>query len=247
MSLLSTINGPHDVRKLAPEQLAGLAAEIRDFLVQAVARTGGHLGPNLGAVELTIAIHRVFDSPLRPHRLGHRPPGVRAQDPYRAGRTASTGCASAAGCPATRAGPSPSTTSSRTRTPPRRSPTPTGWPRAYALRGENRAVVAVVGDGALTGGMCWEALNNIAAAKDRPVVIVVNDNGRSYAPTIGGLADHLASLRLAPEYEQVLDVVKQVLGRTPLVGTADATRRCTGSRRASRTSSSRRACSRTSA
>jgi 1-deoxy-D-xylulose-5-phosphate synthase len=93
-----------------------------------------------------------------------------------------------------------------------------GLARAYALRGENRAVVAVVGDGALTGGMCWEALNNIAAAKERPVIVVVNDNGRSYAPTIGGLADHLASLRLAPEYEQVLDVVKQVLGRTPLVG-----------------------------
>ncbi len=92
-----------------------------------------------------------------------------------------------------------------------------GLARAYALRGESRSVVAVVGDGALTGGMCWEAMNNIAAA-DRPVIIVVNDNGRSYAPTIGGLADHLASLRLAPEYEQVLDVVKQVLGRTPLVG-----------------------------
>jgi 1-deoxy-D-xylulose-5-phosphate synthase len=92
-----------------------------------------------------------------------------------------------------------------------------GLSRAYALRGEDRHVVAVVGDGALTGGMCWEAINNIAAG-DRKVVIVVNDNGRSYAPTIGGLADHLAALRLAPEYEQVLDVVKQVLGRTPLVG-----------------------------
>jgi 1-deoxy-D-xylulose-5-phosphate synthase len=92
-----------------------------------------------------------------------------------------------------------------------------GLSRAYALRGEDRHVVAVVGDGALTGGMCWEAINNIAAG-DRRVVIIVNDNGRSYAPTIGGLADHLAALRLAPEYEQVLDVVKQVLGRTPLVG-----------------------------
>jgi 1-deoxy-D-xylulose-5-phosphate synthase len=95
-----------------------------------------------------------------------------------------------------------------------------GLAKAFALRGESdRAVVAVVGDGALTGGMCWEALNNIAAAPDRPVVIVVNDNGRSYAPTVGGLAQHLAALRLSPSYEQVLDLVKSSLVRTPVVGT----------------------------
>src|SRR5687767_6564190 len=92
-----------------------------------------------------------------------------------------------------------------------------GMAKAYALRGEDRAVVAVVGDGALTGGMCWEALNNIATAGN-PLVIVVNDNGRSYAPTIGGLADHLAALRLNPGYEKVLDLVKDALGSTPLVG-----------------------------
>ena len=92
-----------------------------------------------------------------------------------------------------------------------------GMAKAFALRGEKRHVVAVVGDGALTGGMCWEALNNIAAAKN-PLVIVVNDNGRSYAPTIGGLADHLATLRLNPGYEKVLDLVKDSLAKTPLVG-----------------------------
>ena len=92
-----------------------------------------------------------------------------------------------------------------------------GLAKAFALRGEDRHVVAVVGDGALTGGMCWEALNNIAAAKNR-LVIVVNDNGRSYAPTIGGLADHLSTLRLNPGYEKVLDLVKDALGTTPLVG-----------------------------
>jgi 1-deoxy-D-xylulose-5-phosphate synthase len=92
-----------------------------------------------------------------------------------------------------------------------------GLAKAFALRGERRHVVAVVGDGALTGGMCWEALNNIAATSN-PLVIVVNDNGRSYAPTIGGLADHLATLRLNPGYEKVLDLVKESLARTPLVG-----------------------------
>src|SRR4051812_27670673 len=92
-----------------------------------------------------------------------------------------------------------------------------GLAKAYALKGEQRHVVAVVGDGALTGGMSWEALNNIAGG-ERPVVIVVNDNGRSYAPTLGGLAQHLAGLRLAPQYEQLLDVVRTALARTPLVG-----------------------------
>src|SRR4051812_15230250 len=94
-----------------------------------------------------------------------------------------------------------------------------GLAKAFALRGDrDRAVVAVVGDGALTGGMSWEALNNIAAAPDRPVVIVVNDNGRSYAPTVGGLAQHLHALRLSPSYEQTLDLVKTSLSRTPFVG-----------------------------
>ena len=216
MSLLSTISSPQDVKRLDHEELATLAAEIRDFLIHAVARTGGHLGPNLGAVELTLAIHRVFDSPFDRilwdtghqsyvHKIltgraddfsGLRQRGGLSGYPSRAesehdiieNSHASTALSYA-----------------------------DGLSRAYALRGEDRAVVAVVGDGALTGGMCWEALTNIAA-DDRPVVIVVNDNGRSYAPTIGGLADHLAALRLAPEYEQVLDVVKQVLGRTPPVG-----------------------------
>ena len=95
-----------------------------------------------------------------------------------------------------------------------------GLAKAFALHGitDRRRIVAIVGDGALTGGMCWEALNNIAAAPDRPVIIVVNDNGRSYAPTVGALAHHLNALRLSPSYEQVLDLVKTSLARTPLVG-----------------------------
>ena len=189
------------------------------FLIEAVSRNGGHLGPNLGVVELTIALHRVFDSPADPivwdtghqsyvHKLlTGRMDGLRQA------------AAAAAESPATRTGRSPSTTGSRTRTPRPACPTPTGWPRPCTCAARrSRRVVAVIGDGALTGGMAWEALNNIAGAKDRPVVIVVNDNGRSYQRTIGGLADHLASVRVSQRYEQVLDLVKTTLSHTPLVG-----------------------------
>jgi len=216
VSLLPTINSPQDVKRLSPEELPALAAEIRDFLIHAVARTGGHLGPNLGAVELTVAIHRVFDSPFDRvlfdtghqayvHKLLTGRQDAFAKLRQRGGMS---------GYPSQAESEHDIIENSHASTALSYAD---GLSRAYALRGEDRHVVAVVGDGALTGGMCWEAINNIAAG-DRKVVIVVNDNGRSYAPTIGGLADHLAALRLAPEYEQVLDVVKQVLGRTPLVG-----------------------------
>jgi 1-deoxy-D-xylulose-5-phosphate synthase len=217
-SILSTLNGPADLKALDPGRLPALAAEIRAFLIDAVARTGGHLGPNLGVVELTMALHRVFDSPhdVLLWDTGHqayvhklltgraaafdqlRQPGGLSGYPSRAesehdlveNSHASTALSYA-----------------------------DGYAKAFALRGtDDRAVVAIVGDGALTGGMCWEAINNIAAAPDRPVVIVVNDNGRSYAPTVGGLAAHLNALRLSPSYEQVLDLVKGSLARTPLVG-----------------------------
>ncbi len=216
VSLLSTVRNPHDLKKLAAEDLPALAAEIRDFLIHAVARTGGHLGPNLGAVELTMAIHRVFDSPH--DRIlwdtGHQAYVHKILTGRADAFTDLRQRGGLSGYPSQAESPHDIIENSHASTALSYAD---GLARAYALRGESRSVVAVVGDGALTGGMCWEALNNIAAA-DRPVIIVVNDNGRSYAPTIGGLADHLASLRLAPEYEQVLDVVKQVLGRTPLVG-----------------------------
>jgi 1-deoxy-D-xylulose-5-phosphate synthase len=216
VSLLSTVRNPHDLKKLAGEDLPALATEIRDFLIHAVARTGGHLGPNLGAVELTIAIHRVFDSPH--DRIlwdtGHQAYVHKILTGRAEGFAALRQRGGLSGYPSQVESPHDIIENSHASTALSYAD---GLARAYALRGESRSVVAVVGDGALTGGMCWEALNNIAAA-DRPVIVVVNDNGRSYAPTIGGLADHLASLRLAPEYEQVLDVVKQALSRTPLVG-----------------------------
>ncbi len=214
--LLSTIRTPKDLKDLPPDQLNVLAAEIRDFLIAKVARTGGHIGPNLGVVELTLAMHRVFDSPRDRFLFdtGHQAYVHKIVTGRQEGfdllkqRGGLTGYPNQAesehdlveNCHA-------STALSYA----------DGMAKAYALRGESRHVVAVVGDGALTGGMCWEALNNIAVTRNR-LVIIVNDNGRSYAPTIGGLADHLAALRLNPGYEKVLDLIKEALEKTPLVG-----------------------------
>ncbi|WNM25716.1 1-deoxy-D-xylulose-5-phosphate synthase [Demequina capsici] len=200
--MLERIESPQDLRGLSYEELHGLAEEIRDFLVDSVSRTGGHLGPNLGVVELTLALHRVFESPHDSivfdtghqsyvHKLitgrhdfsGLRQRGGLSGYPSRAESAhdvvenshASTAVSWAAGIA-----------------------------RGRALRGESdRTTVAVIGDGALTGGMAWEALNSLADRSDR-VVIVVNDNGRSYAPTIGGLARKLDGIRVDPRYERFL-------------------------------------------
>jgi 1-deoxy-D-xylulose-5-phosphate synthase len=218
VTLLDRINGPEDLKDLTQEQLSLLAAEIRDVLVETVTRTSGHLGPNLGVVELTIALHRVFDSPkdklifdtghqsyvhkLLTGRYGEyhtlRQAGGLSGDPSRSesehdlveNSHASTSLSYA-----------------------------DGMAKAYRLRGEHdRSVVAVIGDGALTGGMAWEALNNIAVARGSRLVIVVNDNGRSYQPTIGGLASHLSAIRVSQRYEQVLDLIKTTVTSAPIVG-----------------------------
>ena len=221
MSLLAGINGPADLADLTQDQLESLALEIRAFLVDRVARTGGHLGPNLGVVELTIALHRVFDSPRdvllfdtghqayvhkiltgRAHQFDTlRQPGGLSGYPSRMesehdvieNSHASTSLSYADGIAK-------------------------GFQLDGSLGGDNgRHVVAVIGDGALTGGMSWEALNNIAAA-ERPLIIVVNDNERSYSPTIGGLAHHLSTLRTTRGYERFLDRGRRMLKRTPMVG-----------------------------
>ncbi len=215
--VLDRVHGPADLRELGAEDLAALATEIRDLLIQTVSTGGqGHLGPNLGAVELTIALHRVFDSPTEPilWDVGHqayvhkiltgradRMPTLRQQGGL-------------SGYPSRGESDHDWIENSHASTALSYAD---GLAKAYEVRGERRPVVAVVGDGALTGGMCWEALNNIAAA-DRPVVVVVNDNGWSYSPTIGGLAERLAALRLKPGYERVLGQVKGALERTPVVG-----------------------------
>ncbi|SET26544.1 1-deoxy-D-xylulose-5-phosphate synthase [Geodermatophilus poikilotrophus] len=219
VSLLRSLRTPDDLKALPAEQLPALAAEIRDALVTSVARTGGHLGPNLGAVELTIALHRVFDSPREPvvfdtghQSYVHKMLTGRVEDFTRLRqRDGLSGYPSRAESEHDWVENSHASTSLSYAD---------GLAKAFAVRGESRPVVAVIGDGALTGGMAWEALNNIAGAQDRPVVIVVNDNGRSYSPTIGGVADALATLRLRPGYEQALLQVRQSLHRAPVVGSA---------------------------
>ncbi len=216
MTLLAGVRGPEDLKRLDARDLPALATEIRDFLVQAVSRTGGHLGPNLGVVELTIALHRVFDSP-RDRLLwdtGHQSYVHKILTGRQAEFATLRQPGGLSGYPSQAESAHDIIENSHASTALSYAD---GLAKAYALRGEKRAVVAVVGDGALTGGMAWEALNTIASC-NRQVVVVVNDNGRSYAPTIGGLQQHLASVRMTQGYEAVLDTVKQTLSRTPLVG-----------------------------
>jgi len=215
-SVLNRVSSPADLRSLSQEDLRRLADEIRDFLVSNVARTGGHLGPNLGAVELTIAMHRVFDSPSEPilFDTGHQSYVHKILTGRRDEFDTLRQTNGLSGYPSRAESEHDWIENSHASTALSYAD---GFAKAFQVRGESRPVVALVGDGALTGGMCWEALNNIAAS-DRPVVIVVNDNGRSYSPTIGGLADHLAGLRLRPGYERILKNVKTGLGRTPVVG-----------------------------
>ncbi|MGW5054475.1 1-deoxy-D-xylulose-5-phosphate synthase [Actinokineospora sp. NPDC004072] len=217
MTLLDTVHGPADLRRLTPDELDRLAVEIRSFLVDKVTRVGGHLGPNLGVVELTIALHRVFDSPREPiiYDVGHQGYVHKILTGRRAAFGELRQQGGVSGYPCRAESEHDHVENSHASTALSYAD---GLAKAYQLRGEQRTVVAVVGDGALTGGMCWEALNNIAAGRDRSVVIVVNDNGRSYSPTIGGLADHLTTLRLRPGYERALEGGKRVLQGTPVVG-----------------------------
>ncbi|MFF7701694.1 1-deoxy-D-xylulose-5-phosphate synthase [Streptomyces lydicus] len=216
MTLLEQIREPRDLKALPDGRLPELAEEIRHFLIQAVARTGGHLGPNLGVVELTIALHRVFDSPA--DRIlwdtGHQS----YVHKLLTGRQDFSKLRAKGGL----SGYPSRAESAHDVIENSHASTVLSWAdglaKANQVRGKDDHVVAVIGDGALTGGMAWEALNNIAAAKDRPLIIVVNDNERSYAPTIGGLADHLATLRTTDGYEKFLAWGKDVLERTPVVG-----------------------------
>jgi 1-deoxy-D-xylulose-5-phosphate synthase len=215
--LLSSIRSPQDLRELTLDQLQALVLEIRSFLIEQVCDTGGHLGPNLGVIELTLGLHRVFDSPQDPiifdtghqsyvhkiltgrqdqfptlrqrHGLSGYPSQEESEHDWVANSHASTALSYA-----------------------------DGLAKAIRLQRKPGTVVALVGDGSLTGGMAWEALNNIAASDDLPLVIVVNDNGRSYTPTVGGVARHLTGLRTNPRYEQILELVKRNVSRAPLVG-----------------------------
>ncbi|MDP9777375.1 1-deoxy-D-xylulose-5-phosphate synthase [Nakamurella flavida] len=218
MPVLGRVTSPADVRAMSVADLNRLAQEIRTFLVEKVSRRGGHLGPNLGVVELTLALHRVFDSPADPliFDTGHQA-YVHKIVTGRAGefdRLRTRGGLS--GYPSRAESVHDWVENSHASTSLSYAD---GLAKAFALRGErDRTAVAVIGDGALTGGMAWEALNNIAAGQDRPLVVVLNDNGRSYAPTTGGMAQRMAALRLKPGYERFLGQVKSTLPRTPVVG-----------------------------
>ncbi len=217
MGLLSTIETPADVRRLSPAQTRQLATEIRDFLVENVSRTGGHLGPNLGVVELTIAMHRTFASPRDTFVFdtGHQS----YVHKLLTGRQDFSGLRKRDGL----SGYPSRAESEHDVVENSHASTALSWADGIAkantvARRDDRHVVAVIGDGALTGGMAWEAINNIAADADRRLVIVVNDNGRSYSPTIGGVANHLDTLRVTRGYEAFLGWGKRTLHRTGAPG-----------------------------
>jgi 1-deoxy-D-xylulose-5-phosphate synthase len=212
------IQSPDQLRGMTHEELNALAADIREFLIEKVSRTGGHLGPNLGVVELTIAIHRVFQSPrdIVLFDTGHQSyvhkilTGRADQFDLLRQRDGISGY------PNRRESDHDVIENSH-------ASTALSWAdgvsRGFSLTGQpDRHVVAVVGDGALTGGMSWEALNNLSPESDRNLVIVVNDNERSYSPTIGGLATYLTTLRASKEYERILSRGKRMLHNTPVVG-----------------------------
>ncbi len=218
MRYLPAIRDPRDLRALPAEKLPELAREIRAFLVEKVSATGGHLGPNLGVVELSIALHRVFRSPEDAiiWDTGHQS----YVHKILTGRAADFDTLrqedGLSGYPSRAESDHDIVENSHASTALSYAD---GLAKAWQRRGllGEQHVVAVIGDGALTGGMAWEALNNIATG-ERPLVIVVNDNARSYSPTIGGLAHHLHTLRTAPNYERVMGWGKRVLQRTPVVG-----------------------------
>ncbi|KHL17260.1 1-deoxy-D-xylulose-5-phosphate synthase [Mumia flava] len=217
MATLDRITQPSDLRGLTDAELDELAEQIRERIIAAVATHGGHLGPNLGVVELTMAIHRVFDSPADRvvFDTGHQA-YVHKMLTGRAG--AFDGLRTEGGL----SGYPSQAESDHDVVENSHASTSLSWAdgiaKANALAGRDDYVVAVIGDGALTGGMAWEAINNIAADSDRRLVVVVNDNGRSYRPTVGGLANHLASLRTNPRYEPMLRAVRDRLTSMNVVG-----------------------------
>ena len=216
--MLESLTGPEDLSGLSHEQLDTLAAEIRAFLIEKVSKTGGHLGPNLGVVELSIALHRVFESPkdVLVFDTGHQSYVHKILTGRADGFDKLRQRDGLAGYPNRSESEHDVIENSH-------ASTALSWAdgiaQAFKIKGESdRTVVALVGDGALTGGMSWEAINNIASAEDLRLVIVVNDNERSYSPTIGGLATYLSTLRTTSGYEKFLDWGKGVLEKTPVVG-----------------------------
>jgi 1-deoxy-D-xylulose-5-phosphate synthase len=217
--MLESISQPSDLRSLTHEQLVSLSEEIRSFILEKVSTTGGHLSPNLGVVELTLALHRVFDSPRDRFiwDVGHQA-YVHKIVTGRADRfddLRHTGGLS--GYPSREESEHDFVENSH-------ASTSLSYALGHALAGYEGWTVAVIGDGALTGGMAYEALNHISVARPERLIIILNDNGRSYAPTVGGLAalSNLAHYRIDPRYEKAKNAIGRMLRGIPLVGeTAD--------------------------
>ena len=219
MSLLDNIEGPRDLDRLSDQEMTELAAEIRRFLVREVSKTGGHLGPNLGVVETTLAIHRVFDSPRDAivWDTGHQA-YVHKLVTGRKDFSRLRQKGGLAGYPQRSESPHDIVESSH-------ASSSLSWAdgisRAFEMTGQgDRHVVAVVGDGSLTGGMTWEALNNISDDNSRNLVLIVNDNGRSYAPTIGGMARFLSDVRTRRSYRRFQSSTEQFFGHLGAPGRA---------------------------
>src|SRR5438094_5999622 len=219
--MLEQVQGPADLRRLTRTQMAQLAQEIRRFLVEHISETGGHLSPNLGVVELTLALHRVFESPKDAivWDTGHQA-YVHKIITGRAGefrRLRQAGGLS--GYPSRKESEHDLVENSHASTSLSYA---LGLAEARLRKRVGGFVVAVVGDGALTGGMAYEALNQIAHLQPPNLIVVINDNGLSYVPTVGGLAHHLSQLRVDPRYERLKDEISHLLRDLPLVGsTAD--------------------------
>ena len=224
VALLDSIEQPSDLRALSLDELNTLAEEIRAFLISSVSRTGGHLGPNLGVVELTLALHRVFDSPQDPvvFDTGHQSYVHKLITGRQAGFGTLRQPGGLSGYPSRAESPHDWVENSHASASLSWAE---GMAKGYHLRGEDRYVVAVIGDGALTGGMVWEALNNIAVQRHLKLVIIVNDNGRSYTPTVGGIAtqlqglgQQLSAIRTDRRYERFLNWVKARVKALPKIG-----------------------------
>lgn len=215
--MLESIRSPSDLRTLQPDQLEQLASEVRSFLIAHVSRTGGHLSPNLGVVELSLALHRVFESPdeVIVWDTGHQA-YVHKLLTGRAGAFATLRQPRGlSGYPSRTESPHDMVENSHASTSLSYA---LGIAEARLRRGTPGHVVAVIGDGALTGGMAYEALNQIAHLQPPNLVVILNDNGRSYAPTVGGLARHLAQLQIDPRYERLKEEISHRLRDLPLVG-----------------------------
>jgi 1-deoxy-D-xylulose-5-phosphate synthase len=215
--LLDDIHDPADLRSLSHEQLDQLSAEIRSFIVETVTTTGGHLGSNLGVVELTLALHRVFDSPrdVILWDTGHQAYIHKLVTGRKGDFAGLKQAGGLSGYPSRAESEHDWVENSHASTALSYAH---GIATGFHLRGEDeRRVVAVIGDGALTGGMAYEALNNLGHANSR-VVIVLNDNGRSYAPTVSKLSSGLTHLRLNPSYVQARERVRHMLRGIPGLG-----------------------------